>query len=251
MQIDQLRCFGATPGSGNPALGLRGDRRAPAARQQYARDAGQTCVFVDAGKVLDYYHPHSRSVLCVHATLAAAYLLLDASGPAASCSVTTALGRQTLTLTRAGDTCFVALAPVPVPQVAADARALLGADALSAPLVASVGSPKLLVQVADAAVLHGLAPDLAALAAWSRAHGVNGCYAWCERADGSIEGRNFNHLVPALEDSATGVAAAALTAVLGRDLRVHQGANVGRNCLMRTRVDGAAILVGGRVERAA
>jgi predicted PhzF superfamily epimerase YddE/YHI9 len=65
-----------------------------------------------------------------------------------------------------------------------------------------------------------------------------------------FEGRNFNHLDPALEDSATGVAAGALAVALGHDLILRQGRASGRDCLIRARVEGDAILVGGRAELA-
>jgi predicted PhzF superfamily epimerase YddE/YHI9 len=118
--------------------------------------------------------------------------------------------------------------------------------------VASVGSPKLLVQVRDVETLHALAPDLAAIAGWGKANGVNGIYAWCERLDAadSYEGRNFNHLDPQLEDSATGVAAGALTVALGRGLALRQGRATGRDCLIRTRVENDTVLVGGAAETA-
>jgi predicted PhzF superfamily epimerase YddE/YHI9 len=112
--------------------------------------------------------------------------------------------------------------------------------------VASVGSPKLLVQVADTAALYALAPDLAAIADWGRASGVNGLYVWCRRLDAACEGRNFNHLDPALEDSATGVAAGALSVALGENLVLHQGRATGRDCLIRTRLEGGSLLVGGK-----
>jgi len=116
------------------------------------------------------------------------------------------------------------------------------------PRVASIGSPKLLAEVADTDVLYGLAPDLARIAAWGKDVGVNGIYAWCRRDDGTFEGRNFNHLDPALEDSATGVAAGALTVLLGRGIVLRQGHTTGADCLIRTRVDDGAICVGGVVE---
>ena len=72
-----------------------------------------------------------------------------------------------------------------------------------------------------------LAPDLARIAAWGKEAGVNGIYAWCRRDDGTFEGRNFNHLDPRLEDSATGVAAGALTALLGLGIRLRQGRATG------------------------
>lgn len=212
------------------------------------------CVFLDQdahGWRLDYYYTHKRSPLCMHASLAAAAELAEA-GPL---TVRTAWHGQPLSLSRDGDVAYVraTLAAVETPAVPLDTlRTLLRAPALepaAPPRAASVGSPKLLVQVPDRATLYALAPDLAAIAAWSAAQGINGIYAYCTRPDGELEGRNFNHLDPALEDSATGVAAGALTVLLGRPVRLHQGAAVNNPCLLLTQLDGNEILIGGRVTK--
>jgi PhzF family phenazine biosynthesis protein len=200
--------------------------------------------------VLDYFYPHTRSPLCLHATLAAARVLLSAQQPALK--VRTALRGQELTLILNDDNVFIQLTPQTPPEAALTpdlpGRLLAAPDIrlASPPAIASVGSPKLLLEVADAAALHALAPDLAAIAEWSRLHGVSGCYAWCRRPDGAYEGRNFNHLDPALEDSATGVAAGALSVHLRARLTLYQGANTGHPCRIVTRLaDGESILIGG------
>ena len=77
---------------------------------------------------------------------------------------------------------------------------------------------------------------------------MNGCYAWCRVGENEYEVRNFNHLDPNLEDSATGVAAGALSVALGHGLLLHQGRANGRACLMRTALEGDTVLVGGRVD---
>jgi len=252
MTIYELKCFGVRPGEGNAALVMTAGPADVTERQAFARAARKSaCVFVD-GDTLDYFYPHTRSPLCLHATLAAARVLLaDSPGPLA---LRTAMRGQELVLARGPDGVFVRLAPQPVPPVALPAglvQRLLAAPGLalaSPPAVASVGSPKLLVEVADSATLHALRPDLHAIVDWGKANGVSGIYAWCRRPGGAIEGRNFNHLDPAIEDSATGVAAGALTVHLGRPLELYQGANLGQPCLLRTRQDGAHILVGGAAE---
>lgn len=263
MHVHALICFSARPGSGNPALVIEGAARDGAARQAFARARNTTCVFLDedgddgiAG--VDFFYPHMRSPLCLHATLAVAAVLFARPGAPAAIAVETALKGQRLELVREAADYFVRLLPQPVPAVEigpAQAAALLGVPAAAlagAPCVASVGSPKLLAEVASPQALYALAPDLPAIAAWGRESGINGIYAWCRRPDGSPdgshEGRNFNHLDPALEDSATGVAAGALSVALGRDLVLRQGAATGRDCLIRTRIDGRALLVGGVVE---
>ncbi len=261
MQIRELKCFGEHSGNGNPALVIEGDASGGAERQALARSRNTTCVFIDPAHgepgvacVLDYFYPHTRSPLCLHATLAAAAVLFERRGAGAPLTVRTALHGQVLGLSREGDEVFVKLARQDVPQSAVVpglAARLLGAPGLgpeSTPAVASIGSPKLLVEVLDAETLHALRPDLGLVTAWGKANGVNGCYAWCRLPDGRYEGRNFNHLDPALEDSATGVAAGALTALLGYGITLLQGRATGRACLIRTRIDGDAILVGGCAE---
>ena len=257
MQLHTFGCFGAGGGDGNPALVIEDGPRDEASRTALARERALTCVFIDpadeadVAAVVDFVYPHTRSPLCLHATLAAAAVLF-ARQPA-PLTVKTAMRGQRLLLTREGDALFVGLARQAAPQVAVDAvlaEHLLAAPGLrlaSAPRIASVGSPKLLLEVPDAETLYALTPDLPAIAAWGGETGVNGCYVWCRTAEGEVEGRNFNHLDPLLEDSATGVAAGALTVLLGHGLVLRQGRATGRACLIRTRIDGDTILVGGQV----
>jgi PhzF family phenazine biosynthesis protein len=257
--MHRLICFGARPGAGNPALAIEGGPLDADARQALAREHGTTCVFIDGDDAagvprIDYFYPHMRSPLCLHATLAVAAVLFARPGAPSTIEVETAMKGQRLALSREGGDYFVRLAPQPVPAVDA-APALLerllrapGMILPSSARVASVGSPKLLVQVRDVEALYALAPDLAAIVDWGKANGVNGIYAWCEHADGCYEGRNFNHLDPQLEDSATGVAAGALTVALGRGLALRQGRATGRDCLIRTRFENGTVLVGGAVE---
>jgi PhzF family phenazine biosynthesis protein len=253
MHAQTLNCFGAQPGEGNPALVIEDDGMDLAARQAFAASRNMTCVFLSADKEVDYFYPHTRSPLCLHATLAVAALLFGRDPGAGMIAVRTAMKGQRLNLSREGDDYFVGLAPQPAPALEVrdeQLAALLNAAGLvpaSTPRVASVGSPKLLVEVRDVETLYGLAPDLAAVNAWGKEHGVNGLYVYCRLADGRYEGRNFNHLDPALEDSATGVAAGALAVALGHSLTLRQGRASGRDCLIRARLEDGLILVGGAV----
>lgn len=263
MKIHTLLCFGARHGEGNPALVIEGDASSQDARAAFARERNITCVWIDPATepgiagVVDYFYPHARSPLCVHATLAVAQVLFARDPDAASLAVRTAVHGQRLGLVRADGEYFVSMEAQEVAQPALDeallARLLLapGFVPASAPRVSSIGSPKLLVEAQDADTLHALAPDLAAIGAWGKEVGVNGMYVYCRRADGRYEGRNFNHRDPALEDSATGVAAGALTVLLGQGIGLLQGRATGRDCLIRTRIDNGAILVGGRVDAVA
>ncbi|WP_051933451.1 PhzF family phenazine biosynthesis protein [Massilia sp. BSC265] len=260
MQIRALKCFGEHAGGGNPALVIEGDHSNEEARRALAQARNTTCVFLD-GEVVDFYYPHMRSPLCLHATLAAAHVLFARHPDAALLSVTTAMRGQRLELLHGDGAFYIRLQaqeveqPVLAPGLLEELLAAPGFTPASPPRVASVGSPKLLVEVPGPATLHGLRPDLAAITAWGKDAGINGIYAWSRLQDGRngdyYEGRNFNHLDPALEDSATGVAAGALTALLGHGIELLQGRATGQSCLIRTRVENGAILVGGRAEPAA
>ncbi|CAH0227272.1 putative isomerase YddE [Massilia sp. Bi118] len=256
MHVQTLNCFGARPGEGNPALVIENDGMDQAARQALTADRNTTCVFLSPEREVDYFYPHMRSPLCLHATLAVAALLFGRDPGAGAIAVRTAMKGQLLTLSCEGDDYFVKLAAQPARQVEiADeqVRELLGALGLvlaSKPQVASVGSPKLLVEVQDADSLYALKPDLAGIAAWGKQQGVSGFYVYCRLDDKTVEGRNFNHLDPALEDGATGVAAGALAVALGHGLTVRQGRATGHDCLIKARVEDDAILVGGAAEAA-
>lgn len=252
MQIRALKCFGEHTGDGNPALVIEGAATGEETRRALAQSRHTTCVYLD-GDVVDFYYPHMRSPLCLHATLAVAHVLFARQPDAGLLSVTTAMRGQRLELLRGDDAFYIRLRPQEVaqPVIPPDLLTASGLVPLSPPRVASVGSPKLLVEVADAATLHGLRPDLESITAWGKEAGINGIYAWCRLPDGCFEGRNFNHLDPALEDSATGVAAGALTVLLGQGITLLQGRAAGQSCLIRTRVEHDAILVGGRAEPAA
>ena len=262
MQLHTIRCFGAAAGYGNVALVIENGPTAPEERQALARDSGHSaCVFItpqaSVGELweADYYYPHARSPLCLHATLAAAHVLCgrNADAPVA---LVTAMRGQLVPLERADDGMFAIVQKQAVAPLGIDpglAAALLGQPDLqlvSAPLLSSVGSPKLLIEVADPAVLHGLNPPLERIVDWGREHGVNGCYVYSRTGANDYVGRNFNHLDAASEDSATGVAAGALSAWLGRGLVMLQGAALGNPCRIVTRVDGREIYVGGATEAA-
>lgn len=257
MQVRELLCFGIATGSGNAALVLRGDRSSAEQRQLFARERGKpACVFIDdgddGGVVLDYFYPHTRSPLCLHATLAAARVLLSRERP--QLQVRTAMRDQPLVLILQDGEVFIQLSQQPAPEVTmtADLPAQLlaapGISLRSPPVIASVGSPKLLLEVEDSALLHALKPDLPRIADWGKQHGVNGCYVWCRRDDGAFEGRNLNHLDPAAEDAATGVAAGALTVHLQTGLTLFQGSNVGTPCKLRTEHLAESTLIGGKTE---
>jgi PhzF family phenazine biosynthesis protein len=262
MKTHRIHCFGRTDESGNPAIVVEGATLTESDRHAFARtqDASAT-VFVDsnaAGEVqLDYYYPHMRSPLCLHATLAASAVFFGRDADAGSIRFVTSVHRQTLEVARVDENIFIGAKAQPCPAVTvglAETAALLriaAADVAGIRGPASIGSPKLLVEVADRSLLDSLRPDLAGIAQWSRTHGISGIYAYCSVRDGVYAGRNFNHLEPRLEDAATGVAAGALALALERSVTLLQGDGLGRPCTLVARYVNGAVQVGGRAVRVA
>jgi PhzF family phenazine biosynthesis protein len=260
MQVATLRCFGTAPGVGNIALVVEQGPATVEERQAYARAGGHSAtVFLDAPQqgdaawAADFYYPHMRSLLCLHASLAAAHVLCSRA-PGAPVMLRTAMRGQLLHLSHGAGASFASVRKQAVAPLGIDPALpahLLGEPDLrlaSPPLLSSVGSPKLLLEVDSPARLYALAPPLARIMQWGKEHGVNGCYVYCRVGEDVYEGRNFNHADPAAEDSATGVAAGALSAWLGRGLVMLQGAHLGNPCRIDTRVDGQEIYVGGATE---
>jgi predicted PhzF superfamily epimerase YddE/YHI9 len=163
--------------------------------------------------------------------------------------------KQPLAFDRASDTIFVSvdIQQADFPNVSiSDAANLLRCDPgvlMSLPEVASVGSPKLLVEVASEDILYSLRPDLVGITEWGRANGVNGCFVYTRTGASPNEyaGRNFNHLDVTLEDAATGVAAGALSVRLNADITLYQGCNLDNPCVIRASRAEGKIRVGGRV----
>lgn len=112
---------------------------------------------------------------------------------------------------------------------------------------ASVGSPKLLVEVADESVLDSLHPDLAGIVDWSRKHNVSSMF--CCLRDDVFARRNFNHLEPRFEDATSGVAAGALALTLERSITLLQGDVLAQPCTLLAQYMGGAVQIGGRAVR--
>ncbi|WP_322047654.1 PhzF family phenazine biosynthesis protein [Paraburkholderia sp. J67] len=257
IRYHSMLCFGRHETSGNTALVVEGFSSDAIERQTLARQRSVAAtVFIDRssdGKVcLDFYYPHARSPLCLHATLAASAVLFEQHPDSTRLEVVTSLRGQVLQIEKHGERILVDLQVQACPPVTIDAQQaalLLGANAtdlIGAPRLASVGSAKLLVEVRNESTLYGLAPDLAGIAAWSQANGVSGLYAWCTTGNDVYAGRNFNHLDPRLEDAGTGVAAGALAAMLKHDITLHQGDGLGQPCTLFASYQDGIVKVGGR-----
>ncbi|MFT4506014.1 PhzF family phenazine biosynthesis protein [Caballeronia sp. 15711] len=261
MNTHRFLCFGRNDESGNAAIVVEDSHLVESERLKFAQqqDANAT-VFVEtdaAGARLDYYYPHTRSPLCLHATLAASAVFFERYPESRRTQFVTSMHRQVLEVDRFDHGIFIGVRAQPCPtlsQANTETARLLRVEPsalIGIPRLASVGSTKLLVQMKEQSALDALHPDLKAIASWSREYGVAGAFAYCHHDNDIYAGRNFNHLEPHLEDAATGVAAGALASVLERNITLFQGDALGRPCLLLARYVDGAVQIGGRATRSA
>lgn len=260
MKLHRMLCFGRHEETGNAAIVVEQSALAESERLAFAqRQSAAATVFMEtnaAGKTqLDYFYPHMRSPLCLHATLAASAVFFERNPEIQQTRFVTSMRGQVLEVTRLDRSIFVEVSPQRCPPLSvevADAARLLQtepANLIGLPRLASVGSAKLLVEVVDQSVLDVLQPDLPGIVSWGREQGVSGLYVYCRLHDGVYAGRNFNHLAPHAEDPATGVAAGALASLLERNITLLQGDARGQPCTLQARYRNGTVQVGGRAVR--
>jgi predicted PhzF superfamily epimerase YddE/YHI9 len=203
--------------------------------------------------VLDFYYPHARSPLCLHASLAAAHYLHTQGIAEYSGSVLTAMNRQLLSFKHSGNELHVSVTPGQLtmlsPPIDSIAKMLNCAESAIKPpaVISSIGSPKLLVEMVSTDELYALRPGLQEIVDWGKQSAVSGIYAYVHRELDQYEGRNFNHLQDDLEDAATGVAAGALSLHLAKKISVSQGVRLGNSCKVSAYLTDCSISVGGLV----
>lgn len=257
MVITQLKCFGSDAKTGNLAYVIENDAMDEIARQQFAFEQNvPVCVFIDSidGSKLElsFFYPHKKSPFCLHGSLAAAKVFF-AKNPDITCiQIISSMGKTLTASLESQEEIVLKLIPEFIRdggEYIDDASKLLGIDIddiLVKPLVASLGSPKLIIKVSTKEKLFSLKPNLAALNLWNELVAINGIYAYCVENE-TIFARNFNHLDEKIEDSATGVAAAALSYALSASIKVIQGVNLDNSCVLDLRFDGDVVKLTGNV----
>lgn len=261
----KLKCFGRTDQVGSIAMVISGVIRSPEQKLKYAQSKlVPACVFVEkkheyVNKIkkdlllLDFYYDYGQSPLCIHATLAAGFNYFKENPEQQEVAVITFLG-QRLSIIRRDGLFYVSLLPMPSPRLEisrdfiADLLKIQNKNLIKNHYIASVGSPKLCVEIDLLEDLNNLCPDLAKIMLWSKNNRINGLYVYVQNSSNVFVGRNFNHYVPEKEDHATGVAAGALTVYYQSDLTVYQGQHLKNPCVIYTQyISDNQILVGGNV----
>lgn len=262
MKTSIINCFctNASNDSGNPAavvVGFCGDK---AEKQKYAAELGMpVTVFISDENssipVLEYYYPKSEMPLCLHGTLAAAYVLFENhTGNKIKCL--TASGNP-LTIERSETLIQVEVCEKPVSKITVnidDIQKMLNLADINLidrnlPLgVYSVGSPKLLIPIISSDAVSQLKPSFSQILSWSFASQVNGLYVYTKKTSEKFFARGFNPKTGYNEDAATGVAAAALALCLKQNILIEQGHSLNRESeIIITYHNEKSIFVGGKI----
>lgn len=262
MKINTFRCFGSRSNTGNLATIINGAEELSVAERLRLTQEKQyhASVFTnyinDTTISVDFYYPHMRSPLCLHATLAVAHQYFQNKTSQTTVTLITQ-SKQEITAHKQADKIWLQLETKPFPEINIDPQttqsffnntnnhAILN---IITSYVNSVGSPKLFVELGNVKQLNTLEPNLLRIHEWSQINKISGCYVYVKIDTNIIFGRNFNHLDSKLEDCATGVAAGALTTSLQCDLVVHQGGILHNPCIINTRYNKHYVSINGNVE---
>ncbi|WP_418281995.1 PhzF family phenazine biosynthesis protein [Halorubrum sp. DTA98] len=224
---------------------------------------------IDADRRVRYFTPTTEVDLCGHATIASyAALFADGVVDAGDDVLRTNVGDLTVTVADGGTVWMRQDSPTVRPveidydrlggALGIDDAALrdVGADLPVA--VASTGLAFLIVPVNFLERLGEADPDMDAVEALSEEFDVAGVYAFtfdALDAGSTLHGRAFVPAVGVPEDPATGTASGACAAYLAdvaafdgefpEELRLEQGHFVDRPGLVRVRIDGDEVRVGG------
>lgn len=255
MQQYLLQGFGVNQNHGNKALVIAKHQLNAQQKQDFAKEQNlPVCVFIDDNSVdnftIDFYYPHRQSPMCLHGSLAAAKIYFT-NYSVTQAQIQTKQGAK-LDITMVNhEQIQLSVRPEiinkPLPSLQEVSELLnLEPHFIQDITLASVGSPKLLVKMVTLEKVLECTPNLAQIVNWGKEQSINGIYAYYKQG-GHITGRNFNHLDPTLEDSATGVAAGALTHYCRDDLIVHQGINLNNHCQIITKYSPDLIYIIGKI----
>ncbi|WP_238283874.1 PhzF family phenazine biosynthesis protein [Rossellomorea marisflavi] len=271
MKFFIVDAFTDVPFGGNPAGVVLVDEMDESFMQLFARELGYSeTAFVerrsDSSFHVRFFTPNTEVDLCGHATIAAFTVLLD-NGLVAD-------GRSYIMKTGAGDIpvhltngrIMMEQAPPSLGNLCEDVKELAGLLGIKVssiegslpPRAVSTGLMDLMVPVTSRRALDAINPDLKALAAYQKKHGLEGIHAFTlDTTDALACSRNFSPLYGIDEESATGTASGAMTYYLyhygvltefEEEFRCLQGEGLQRPSVITTVLTDPAkplVLVGG------
>ncbi|MDW4525666.1 PhzF family phenazine biosynthesis protein [Rossellomorea marisflavi] len=271
MKFFIVDAFTDVPFGGNPAGVVLVDERDESFMQLFARELGYSeTAFVerksDFSFHVRFFTPNTEVDLCGHATIAAFTVLLDNGLVADGRSYIMKTGAGDITVHLTNGRIMMEQAPPSLGNLCEDEKELaelLGIEVSSIegalpPRAVSTGLMDLMVPITSRLALDAITPDMKALAAYQKKHGLEGIHAFTlDTTDALACSRNFSPLYGIDEESATGTASGAMTYYLyhygvltefEEEFRCLQGENLQRPSVITTVLTDPAkprVLVGG------
>lgn len=258
----QVDAFTAVPLKGNPvAVVLDGSGLGDAQMQQFANWTNlseTTFVLPATDPAADYalriFTPKSELPFAGHPTLGSAHAVIAAGLAAPRGGKLVQQCAVGLVEIGVGDSGLEFRLPEPQIDAAPETEALaaaLGALLVGPPQIVNVGPRWVIAELPDEAAVRSLKPDLIALAAYDRAHGVTGQTIFARLPSGDAVVRSFAAADGIAEDPVCGSGNGAVAAYRrwsgtgGADYSASQGREIGRDGVISVRFDGDEIYVGG------
>ncbi len=223
-----VKVFTANKNEGNPAgVILNADNVSETQMQEIASslrfsESAFICPSQKADFKVRFFSPTKEVNLCVHATLAAVYILRKIKKTERSAlSIETKAGIFPIRYDRSGMITmeFPKTKFMNAKMKEQEIVSLLGItnqDLLPHPLqIVSIGSPKLIIPVKSLSILFQIKPNLEGIKKWCRKNGISGFYPFTtetKEKGSDFHARQFNPLAGINEDPITGIAAGALGA---------------------------------------
>jgi len=229
---------------GSPTLVLDdGDFSDAERRALPVRHGVSHAVFVGPGGALRFFTSEGELPGCGHGTVAALAVLAVGGDREFMLRAGGRTFRGTATPTSNGVEAFFDPGPIQVrPATPTEQAAIVRAlDSDGSCVIATLGRPRMLVEVPDVAVLT---PDLALLRAATDEFGLLGCYAYSS-GPGRYAARMFAPSIGVPEDIANANSTACLAAHLAADVAVNMGDSLGRPATITATVAGPGVMVGG------
>ena len=262
----QVDVFTSVPLLGNPvAVVLDGAGMSDAAMQAFANWTNlseTTFVMPPTDPSADYavriFTPRNELVFAGHPTLGTAHAVIEAGIATPKDGKIIQQCKLGLIEVSVEDSGLSLKMPphkvTPAPDPAGLAAALDGVNfGKGAPQVVDVGPHWVIAELDSVEAVETLTPDLAALAAYDRAHRTTGITLFAENGDGGITVRTFAPLDGIIEDPVCGSGNGALAAYRlhmgavkdGDRYLASQGRQVARDGRVHIRIDGRDVHVGG------
>ncbi|MHB1221245.1 MAG: PhzF family phenazine biosynthesis protein [Gammaproteobacteria bacterium] len=251
------------PNAGNPAAVVTEFQGGDREKLALAKKLNQPVTVFIANQnshepTIQFFYPEAKMPLCIHGTLAAAKIILPKDQLAINFKTddgkTLAVRKQKKNIYEVKVERHDFAKPIIKNEDILRMLNLQDTDSINNTLplcIESAGSSKLLIPLTTLTLLQDLQPNFELIKQWSIQNKINGLYVYTDQTSSEtadFHARGFNPKTGHNEDAATGVAAAALSLALQKNISIEQGHSINMPCLIAVSyINQKTVYVGGAV----